>query len=633
MNIKTKIVTALTLAVLVMPGISMAQTMSVAQLQAEIASLTAQLQSLEAQLAAGGGSTAWCYTFNSNLSIGMTGNAITALQTALQKDGESVTVNGTFDDQTASAVTAFQEKYQSQILSPYGLSYGTGYAGKSTRAELNSLFGCTSNNPVTPPIVITPIVPTSSPIGVACPMVVPYCPYGGHSVVESNGCSQEVCNQAPVQPVAPTSSIPGGSLTVTPNSSFTSMSVTPSTANQKIGSFIITNSQDGPVTLNSLTVQPGTNAQYMQNLKVLINGSSFGNIQPMLSSSGSYTLTGSASLGNPGQTTQLDIYADILASAPAGARDITSIAGCSATITGNPSYNGQSTTYSCPSTQGQTITFTGTTTAPTPTSTQQTPSITITAPASGAVWQPGQTYQIAWSSTAYPANTPVQILVYDTRYGQSVEPFAVSIPYTTTGAGSYSITIPAGAQPGTTYAIQADVVTSPLGLSSSAPVPFSVSATTNTSEAGLSATMNNALSNPINIEFGVASQKISSFVIANPSSVNPVNLESISIGTGANPSMSYLQNMVVKVNGSQFGPTQAALTGGVTYGFTATSPVVIPAGGSVVADVYADALTTAINIGGTTIMLEGASGTMSGGTSGVSLPAAVQGQSIAFAQG
>jgi len=43
MNIKTKIVTALTLAVLVVPGISLAQTMSVAQLQAEIHSLTAQL--------------------------------------------------------------------------------------------------------------------------------------------------------------------------------------------------------------------------------------------------------------------------------------------------------------------------------------------------------------------------------------------------------------------------------------------------------------------------------------------------------------------------------------------------------------------------------------------------------------
>jgi hypothetical protein len=116
---------------------------SVTTLQQEIASLTAQLQSLEAQLAAAGGSTAtWCHTFNGNLSIGMSGSDVTALQTALQKDGESTTVNGTFDDQTAAAVTTFQQKYQSAILAPYGLSNGTGYAGKGTRAELNSLFGC-----------------------------------------------------------------------------------------------------------------------------------------------------------------------------------------------------------------------------------------------------------------------------------------------------------------------------------------------------------------------------------------------------------------------------------------------------------------------------------------------------------
>ena len=157
MNIKTKIVTALTLAVFVVPGISLAQTMSVAQLQAEIQSLTTQLQSLEAQLAAASGSTiAWCYTFNTNLRIGMSGQEVTELQTALQKDGETVTVNGSFDDQTASAITAFQEKYASAILAPYGLSNGTGYAGKATRAELNSLFGCGTTNP-TPTPTPTPI--------------------------------------------------------------------------------------------------------------------------------------------------------------------------------------------------------------------------------------------------------------------------------------------------------------------------------------------------------------------------------------------------------------------------------------------------------------------------------------------
>jgi len=184
MNIKTKIVTALTLAVLVVPGISLAQTMSVAQLQAEIQSLTAQLTQLEAQLAAAGGSTtAWCYTFNNNLSIGMSGSAVTALQTAIQKDGESVTVNGTFDDQTAASVTTFQQKYQNAILAPYGLSNGTGYAGKGTRAELNSLFGCgTGSTPIIPtptPTPITPVTPSASSIQITSPTAGQTFTYGG----------------------------------------------------------------------------------------------------------------------------------------------------------------------------------------------------------------------------------------------------------------------------------------------------------------------------------------------------------------------------------------------------------------------------------------------------------------------
>ncbi len=134
------------IAVLVVPGITFAQTQSVADLQTELQNLLAEVASLEAQINAQGGSVpAWCYNFTSNLSIGMSGPAVNALQTALGKDGESVTTNGTFDDRTAAAVTAFQEKYRNDVLSPYGLSNGTGYAGKSTRAKLNALFGCSSS--------------------------------------------------------------------------------------------------------------------------------------------------------------------------------------------------------------------------------------------------------------------------------------------------------------------------------------------------------------------------------------------------------------------------------------------------------------------------------------------------------
>ena len=154
------------LAILVIPGITLAQTQSAAQLQVEIDALLAQVASLQAQIngQSGASNAIWCHSFNSNLSIGMSGSDVTALQTGLQKDGESVTVNGSFDDQTASAVSGFQQKYASTILAPHGLSNGTGYAGRATRAKLNALFGCAGGNPIGTPVPIG--ISTSTPCAI-----------------------------------------------------------------------------------------------------------------------------------------------------------------------------------------------------------------------------------------------------------------------------------------------------------------------------------------------------------------------------------------------------------------------------------------------------------------------------------
>jgi len=100
------------------------------------------------------GDKAWCHTFNTNLGIDSRGDEVQALHTVLvkegfdisdseqpQKDGET-SYGHIFGESTASAVTGFQEKYRSEILTPLGLKYGTGYVGKSTRAKLNQLYGC-----------------------------------------------------------------------------------------------------------------------------------------------------------------------------------------------------------------------------------------------------------------------------------------------------------------------------------------------------------------------------------------------------------------------------------------------------------------------------------------------------------
>ncbi|MDO8524364.1 MAG: peptidoglycan-binding domain-containing protein [bacterium] len=130
------------------------KAVSVDDLRALIAQLQAQIQALQAQLQQTQGQqpVKWCHTFNTNLGIGSSGTEFDALQTALMKDGasgESLSYDSAgmgqsskFGEYTASAVVAFQQKYASEILTPLGLKYGTGYLGNSTRAKLNKIYGC-----------------------------------------------------------------------------------------------------------------------------------------------------------------------------------------------------------------------------------------------------------------------------------------------------------------------------------------------------------------------------------------------------------------------------------------------------------------------------------------------------------
>jgi len=155
------------LITLVLPNVSSAQTAE--ELQARINALITQIQSLQSQLTQvqSPQSTVWCYNFNANLKVGDTGSEVRNLITALKKEGFEIddsergdSANATFDESTASAISGFQQKYIDEILKPVGLKYGTGFAGKSTRAKLNQLYGCGAKQ-AKPPVVCAQYMPPS----------------------------------------------------------------------------------------------------------------------------------------------------------------------------------------------------------------------------------------------------------------------------------------------------------------------------------------------------------------------------------------------------------------------------------------------------------------------------------------
>jgi len=89
------------------------------------------------------------YLFKNNLKIGQHSEDIRQLQILLNQDsnirladsghGSSGNETNFFGSLTKSAVIRFQEKYAKEILSPWGLTYGTGYVGKTTLEKLNEM--------------------------------------------------------------------------------------------------------------------------------------------------------------------------------------------------------------------------------------------------------------------------------------------------------------------------------------------------------------------------------------------------------------------------------------------------------------------------------------------------------------
>lgn len=148
-------------------------------------------------------------------------------------------------------------------------------------------------------------------------------------------------------------SLSSSSMTIGQNNALGSQAVSSGVTGQKIGSYAFSASSAEGVNVNNVSII--ANGAFFQNLKVLVKGVQFGTTQGVVSSGTTYTFSGSPFNVPAGTTVNVDVYADTLSTATAGAliSPATSLSSCSAT--GAISYS----SITCGSQNGQNITFAG----------------------------------------------------------------------------------------------------------------------------------------------------------------------------------------------------------------------------------------------------------------------------------
>ena len=147
------------------------------------------------------------------------------------------------------------------------------------------------------------------------------------------------------------------SLNVTQNNALGTQNVSAGTTNLTIGSFAFSASSAEGVNVNTVTIQltPGMTTSEFQNLKLMVNGTQFGQSQGVVSGEGSYSFSGTAFSVPAGQTINVSVMADSMSNATGTLSPATEVTGYSGT--GAVSYT--SVNFSGSDIVGQTVSFNG----------------------------------------------------------------------------------------------------------------------------------------------------------------------------------------------------------------------------------------------------------------------------------
>jgi|GEM_PF-3705130 len=113
-----------------------------AEILKKINEIMALIAKLQAQLKATTGAQYSCAQISKNLYYGMKNDPqVICLQEVLKAQGYAIIPNGIYDAATKNSVKLFQQKYAKEILTPYGLRYGSGNVGNATMKKLNQIIG------------------------------------------------------------------------------------------------------------------------------------------------------------------------------------------------------------------------------------------------------------------------------------------------------------------------------------------------------------------------------------------------------------------------------------------------------------------------------------------------------------